>query len=1303
MRLAVTLLLAMLSALSWAQELTVRGRVVDAETGEPLPYAAIYCAGGRGAMTNTDGDFRLSVSAGDVLTFSFVGFEKQHLAAIDVPMVVRLVPFTKDLSEVTIYSVNELDIVRQVIKNLKRDFSRHKRARQGYFLRTLLRNEEDSYLIESLLTARSAVSLREEEMLSARTGLNQEGADSRLALRFANIQRVAEIGPSAFTNSYWLKAVKPLHSFSMTKKYYKTNIETLSGSEGERLYRITFSLNDRQHPRWQSESLAERRRIVGTAYVDASTLRLLRFDGTVENAYQSVDFIRMPTDIRFRITYDYSQGFASVGGLSFEGGNDRMRYRGILFDVRGDSLLALQPRAVGFNILSAADDVGFDSTLWTRLDIVKRTAEEERAAFGESLATRPSADTPQGKKTQKDIRYPEPFRPLMDRLTAFGRTVPQEKVYVHMDNTCYFQGDTIWFSAYTMQTDTDRPSDVSGVLYVELLNDDGYLVERKLVEMSEGRGNGFFALNHQIQYSGFYELRAYTRWQLNWGEHEHKHPESFGLMFRDKAMEREYFRDYDKLYSRVFPVYDRPLAPGDYTRDMTLRVMRREYKSSPEKPELKLSLFPEGGNLVAGVENRVAFEATMSDGQQVDGYLTVGNQTAETVSRGRGMFRVVPESERQEEVTFVATNGERVASVLPKPEEEGVAIQVRQQEDSIFVETHIVGLDAERLALTVMHEGKVEAFHALAEGQTLSIADLSAGIHQVTAFDVDGHVFADRLFFVVRPELSKPTLVVTGLKGEYRPYEKVEMKLKGSADEACVSVAVRDVSQADPLFDNGNIMTEMLLSSEVKGFIPNPAWFFEKDDEEHRRALDLLMMTQGWRRFAWRDMATEGAWNPVQPKEQTPVLRGYVYFNPDRVTRMLPDEILESLSPDTALFVNQYAMPNPTRREYKSTLALAKTGTKSGLLVHAELTALDTRETQVNEEPFLGDYFQFNCPKFYGARELFISVADTIGWNRGEKGRYEWVQYANGVEADYRAYVSWPYPRFVKPYSFYQSHMPQRTYNVEYEILAEPTVDSAKALRQVSVTAKRRRRLKGFSDAFPAFAVDANDAWNAIEDAGVPVFNRVDIAEALVRVFLNDYGINEEKDGNGDSRIRLRYGLSPTRRSLPQHIGIPTDSLYHPKYLKSFSDGFSFSPGEVREYFGDGDEDPRFLLDRFVVYTDYQPRHEGSNRYRGADRPETRVAVYPIYDGSRRAVYRDRHYVLPGFSVPADFYSPDYSSQTPPLPNDYRRTLYWNPALRLDKDGEASITLWAGSHPVSLSVEAEGQAADGTLLWNEDR
>ena len=109
-----------------------------------------------------------------------------------------------------------------------------------------------------------------------------------------------------------------------------------------------------------------------------------------------------------------------------------------------------------------------------------------------------------------------------DRLTRFGKGIPQEKVFVQMDNTCYFLGDTIWFAAYTRRTDSGLPSNVSRVLYVELLNQDGFLQERQLIEMKNGRGHGNFVLPDTL-YAGYYELRAYTRWQLNWGITEKEH------------------------------------------------------------------------------------------------------------------------------------------------------------------------------------------------------------------------------------------------------------------------------------------------------------------------------------------------------------------------------------------------------------------------------------------------------------------------------------------------------------------------------------------------------------------------------------------------------------------------------------------------------------------------------------------------------------------------------------------------------------------------------------------------------------
>ena len=125
-----------------------------------------------------------------------------------------------------------------------------------------------------------------------------------------------------------------------------------------------------------------------------------------------------------------------------------------------------------------------------------------------------------------------------------------------------------------------------------------------------------------------------------------------------------------------------------------------------------------------------------------------------------------------------------------------------------------------------------------------------------------------------------------------------------------------------------------------------------------------------------------------------------------------------------------------------------------------------------------------------------------------------------------------------------------------------------------------------------------------------------------------------------------------------------------------------------------------FEHEKYAIYTDYHPRLEGNERYYGADLPETNFVIYPYPDGGQRVVYRDRHYILPGFAYPAECYSPDYSKQTPPdSVKDYRRTLYWNPNLMLDKDGKATVTLYNNARTTQISVDAAGQAADGTLLW----
>ena len=126
----------------------------------------------------------------------------------------------------------------------------------------------------------------------------------------------------------------------------------------------------------------------------------------------------------------------------------------------------------------------------------------------------------------------------MKRAMMFNKSLPQEKVYLHFDNTGYFKGETIWFKAYVVRADYAVPTNKSKVLYVELVNPMGDVVETKKLAIQNGTAHGDIKLDSIIG-NGFFEVRAYTRYMTNWGN--------------------------GGIFSRVFPIFDAPQKPGDYT------------------------------------------------------------------------------------------------------------------------------------------------------------------------------------------------------------------------------------------------------------------------------------------------------------------------------------------------------------------------------------------------------------------------------------------------------------------------------------------------------------------------------------------------------------------------------------------------------------------------------------------------------------------------------------------------------------------------------------------------------------------
>ena len=892
------------------------------------------------------------------------------------------------------------------------------------------------------------------------------------------------------------------------------------------------------------------------------------------------------------------------------------------------------------------------------------------------------------------------------QLRAFGRSIPQEEVFVHLDNQAYYLGDTIYYKAYMRRSD-GLPSRISRLLYVELLNQDGYLVERQKVEMIDGQGHGSIALLDTL-YGGYYELRAYTRWQLNWGQTEHPHTRSAEDWFYSKRMARQYYRDWEKLYSRVFPVFDKPKQPGRYAEQMTVRPLQRYFRAKQEKPEAQITFFPEGGALIGGVEQRIAFEANDKEtGEHLTGTLTVTDSkgttlaTAPVENRGRGSFMLTAQPGESYKATFRWSDGESTAS-LPKAEPEGIAMQASTTPEGIQLQLKMTGQAAqEPLGLTAQSHGCVLFFQELPEGKesTLQVpADsLRTGVVQLTLFNAEGRVWADRLVFWNDGTLQSQNIQFGGVNPEgYEPYAPIEVNLQGLPD-ATVSLAVRDSRHTAANFDSGNVLTEMLLCSQIRGFVEQPEYYFEKDDAERRRHLDLLLLVQGWRRYRWVEMATPGAFAVNHPYELSEWIYGsvnkYEAEEVDNEFAKAGREMMKEAKMDVnAEAVDSWAKEKKdidirfeedmnhrgstisTNASLSSERFYANHGSlKQEVLVHIEFMQPGVKNgSAVGEMPtYDGGLFRIQGPRFYEGCFMFVDASDSTKWKKGFVPT--WIQSNEDkkgrlVYPEFYVKLDLPFPRFVKPYNFYQVNQPVITHAARQKA---GWVDNVVVMKEVVIGANRNG-MRNFDSTKPAFVLDAYDAFNAVVDAGLcPGYYMGSgrFCQDIARTFVGDMNMERAYD------LEQRWDTRPSTANIP--------ATQKDKYNQLTN------------------------LDKVYVYTDYSPRNEGSEHYSLSNQPRVTVDLRRFADGGQRMVWRNRRKKLTGFAVADEFYSPDYQSKPLGAPTDYRRTLYWKPDIRLDAEGKATVEFYNNSQQTRLDLSAEGMNAVGELLtgrqWAEEQ
>ena len=841
------------------------------------------------------------------------------------------------------------------------------------------------------------------------------------------------------------------------------------------------------------------------------------------------------------------------------------------------------------------------------------------------------------------------FETFMRNIDRFNRYFPQEKVYLHFDNTGYFLDEKIWFKAYLMRADHGVASNLSKVLYVELVNPSGDVVHTSKLRIENGQADGQIPLD-KIYSSGFYEVRAYTRYMVNWGT--------------------------DAVFSRVFPIFNKRNRPGEkstpkidvqshLTRLPDNRVETQDDMTEKIVSNRKMSVrfYPEGGHLVCGMINRVAYDVTGTDGMPMDteGLLLSGTDTVgvvKTIREGRGWFYCRPETDKPLALLLSNKQGKQLEFPLPEAEQSGLALQANTDDTTSVSITLNASADyqGKPLAVVLTHNGGVRAFQTVsmtAEGMKLSFAvsELPEGVNRLSIISADGGVLADRLFFVY-PKYNAPMTMSSDID-RLRPYGKVAMTAT-ALPETTFSLSVRDAA-TEVNGSSGNSMTWMLLSSDLKGYINNVDYYFESNDLEHRRAADLLMMVQGWRRYNLRQMIGKENFLRVQPIEQELAVSGKLNQAKKKFT-------VDDVRMDVTMF-------NKAGQSMSGSLVSNKAGK-----------------------------FTFYIPDTYGDWRMFIKTKK------------------NDEDADYFVSID----RHFSPPSRKLSPEETRIFPIKKSLplfdaveedFAQVDDDKGKSMTERThqlkeVTVKKKRGL---------FDNNARAAWETEEQGQYwsSIYYDIDkeadmIADkgeelplffpwlAIRNSFFIDAksGAKNSKQANevadyinihdGDIKYKNRPVMWIINNFFKDVTGL--SDLLKGKF-----------EGQARIEQKSPDEWPVLMEDVKSVYISENPN--AYKRYVNTSllfsyRPVT-VFVY-IHRTNTKHVKGQRRTNYAAYDMPQTFDMPDYSVL--PKESDFRRTLYWNPNVKTDKDGKAKIEFYNNSSCKQVVISAEGITADGRAI-----
>jgi hypothetical protein len=418
-----------------------------------------------------------------------------------------------------------------------------------------------------------------------------------------------------------------------------------------------------------------------------------------------------------------------------------------------------------------------------------------------------------------------PAQMIDSMMNVYSEKFPQEKIYMQFDKKAYNPGDRIWFKAYLF-TGFD-PSPFSKNFYAELYDAYGNLILRNTEPIIESTATGNFDLPSSFDGTRIH-IRAYTSWMLN----------------------------FDTSFI--------------YTKDLRIVGSLQDSSTHLIPTATSLHFFPEGGELIAGIENNIAFRAndSLDLPRKVSGILYDQSGKAlfnfNSTHDGMGNFILIPDKTDVFYAIWKDEKGIDHRTELPPVRSSGIVLRVLSSNQKLIFN---VARPAESLAYQqvvviahmnqqVVYKATVNLKENTATGGNIPTQQLPTGILQLTVFDVNELPLAERVCFINNNNYSfdgKLTMSAKSLQKRGRNVVDVEIT---DTFKSKLAVAITDAEVDGNRPWDDNIISSLLLTGDLHGYVKDPYYYFQNNSDSLARQLDLVMLTHGWRRFKWDNLVT---------------------------------------------------------------------------------------------------------------------------------------------------------------------------------------------------------------------------------------------------------------------------------------------------------------------------------------------------------------------------------------------------------------------------------------------------------------